>query len=80
MQRDLEAQLSALGPESSARKPRMEKTLEQIRESRALWQTYEDKLDDLSIKLNKIVGLSGNQPAITEMFRRIKLTYYFNLL
>jgi hypothetical protein len=65
MQQDLEAQLSDLGPESSAGKPRLEKTLEQIRESRALWQIYEDKLEDLSIKLNKILGLSSNQPAIT---------------
>ena len=65
MQQDLEAQFSDLGPESSARKPRMEKTLQQIRESRALWQTYEDRLDDLSIKLNKILGLSSNQPAIS---------------
>ena len=65
MQQDLEAQLSDPGPESSARKPRIEKTLEQIRESRALWQTYEDKLNDLSIKLNKILGCSGSQPAIT---------------
>ena len=38
----------------------MEKTLQQIRESRALWQTYEDKLNDLSIKLNKIVGCDGS--------------------
>ncbi len=65
MQQDLEAQLSDPGPESSARKPRIEKTLEQIRESRALWQTYEDKLNDLSIKLNKILASSGSQPAIT---------------
>jgi hypothetical protein len=65
MQQDLEAQLSDLGPESSARKPRMEKTLVHIRESRALWQTYEDKLEDLSIKLNKIIGLSSNQQATT---------------
>ena len=65
MQQDLEAQLSDPGPESAARKPRVEKTLEQIRESRALWQTYEDRLEDLSIKLNKILGLSSNQPAIS---------------
>jgi hypothetical protein len=65
MQRDLEAQLSNIGPEPSARKPRIEQTLRQIRESRALWQTYEDNLNDLSIKLNKIVECSSGQQAIT---------------
>ena len=65
MQQDLEAQLSTLGPESSTRKPRMEKTLQQIRESRALWQTYDGNLNDLSIKLEKIAGCSLNQHATT---------------
>jgi len=65
MQRDLEAQLSGLGSESSARKPWIEKTLQQIRESRALWQTYEDNLNDLSIKLNKILECSSSQQGIT---------------
>jgi hypothetical protein len=65
MQRDLEAQLSGIGSESSASKPRLEKTLQQIRESRALWQTYEDNLNDLSMKLEKIAGCSRNQQANT---------------
>ncbi len=65
MQQDLEAQLSTIGPESPARKPRMEKTLQQIRESRALWQTYEGTLNDLSMKLEKIAGCNPNQQAST---------------
>ena len=65
MQQDLEAKLSDIGSESSARKPEMEKTLQQIRESRALWQTYDDNLNDLSIKLEKIVECGNNQQAST---------------
>ena len=65
MQRDLEARLAGIGSESSARKPWIEKTLQQIRESRALWQTYEDNLNDLSMKLEKIAGCSRNQQAST---------------
>jgi hypothetical protein len=65
MQQDLEARLSNIGPGASARKSRLEKTLQQIRESRALWQTYEDNLHDLSIKFNKIIECSSNQQAIT---------------
>lgn len=65
MQQDLEVQLSTLGPDPSARKSRMEKTLQQIRESRALWQTYDGNLNDLSIKLEKIAGYSLNQHATT---------------
>jgi hypothetical protein len=65
MQQDMAAQLSAIGPGSSARKPRIEKTLQQIRESRALSQIYEDHLYDLSIKLNKIIECSSEQQAIT---------------
>ena len=64
MQQALEAQLSDTGSASSARKLQMTQTLQQIRESRALWQTYEDRLHDLSIKLDKIVGCGGNQQAI----------------
>jgi hypothetical protein len=65
MQRDLEAKLSDIGSESSARKPEMEKTLQQIRENRALWQTYDDNLNDLSIKLKKIAECSSNQQSST---------------
>ena len=65
MQQDLEVKLTGSGSESSARKPEMEKTLQQIRESRALWQTYDDNLNDLSIKLEKIVTCSSNQQAST---------------
>ena len=64
MQQALEAQLSDTGSASSARKLRMTQTLQQIRESRALWQTYEDRLHDLSVTLDKIVGCGGNQQAI----------------
>jgi hypothetical protein len=65
MQRDMETQLSDISPESSARKPRLEKTLRQIRESRELWQTCEDNLNDLSLKLNRIIGCSSKQQALT---------------
>jgi hypothetical protein len=65
MQQDLEVKLADIGSESSARKPEMEKTLQQIRESRALWQTYNDNLNDLSIKLTKIVECGSNQQAGT---------------
>jgi hypothetical protein len=65
MQRDLESRLSGIGSESSAGKPWIEKTLQKIRESRALWQTYEDKLNDLSINLDKILECSSSQQAIT---------------
>lgn len=65
MQQALEAKLSDIGSDSSARKPEMEKTLQQIRESRALWQTYDDNLNDLSIKLKEIVECSSNQHAST---------------
>ena len=65
MQQNLEAKLSDIGSESSARKPEMEKTLQQIRESRVLRQTYDDKLNDLSIKLEKIIECSSNQQAST---------------
>jgi len=54
MQQDLEARLANLSSGSSARKPEMEKTLQQIREVRELWQAYNDNLNDLSIKLAKI--------------------------
>jgi hypothetical protein len=65
MQQGLVAQLADAGSESSAQKPRLEKTLQQIQESRALWQTYEDNLHDLSIKLNKIIECGGHpQPII----------------
>ncbi len=64
MQQNLEVQLSGIDS-ASARKPEMEKTLQQIRESRALWQTYNDHLHDLSIKLNKIAGSKINQQAST---------------
>ena len=47
MQQDQEARLSNLGSGSSARKREMERTLEEIRESRALWQTYDNHLNDV---------------------------------
>jgi hypothetical protein len=72
MQRDLEAKLSDIGPESSARKPGMEKTLQQIRENRTLWQTYNDNLNDLSIKLKEIVECSSHQPANTIHMNKIR--------
>jgi len=64
MQQDMEAQLSDIGPGSSGRKPWIEKTLQQIRERRALWQTYQDNLYNLAIKLNAIIECSSKQKAI----------------
>lgn len=63
MQKDQEARLANPGSGSSARKREMERTLQEIRESRALWQTYDDNLNDLSIKLEKIIECSSNQQA-----------------
>ena len=51
MRQAQEAKLADIGSGSSARKPEIEKTLQQIRESRTLWQTYNDKLNDLIIKI-----------------------------
>ena len=65
MHRDLEAKLSDIGPGSSVRKSGMEETLQQIREIQALWQTYNDKLDDSSIKLKKFTECSTNSQAST---------------
>jgi hypothetical protein len=65
MQRDLEARLAGIGSESAPGKPRLEKTLRQIRESRALWQTYEDNLNGLATKLEEIAGCSRDQQADT---------------
>jgi hypothetical protein len=63
MQQHLEAKLSDIGSDSSARKAEMEKSLQQIRESRALWKTYDDNLNNLSIKLEKIIECSSDQHA-----------------
>ncbi len=63
MQQTLEAELSDLGPESSARKANLEKTLLRIQESRALWKIYNDSLQNLSVALNEIVGCNSSQPA-----------------
>jgi hypothetical protein len=71
MQQHLEAKLSNPGSGSPARKPEMEKTLQQIRESRALWQTYDDNLHDLSLKLRKIAECSSNQQ-ISTIFHNMK--------
>jgi len=65
MHRDLEAKLSDIGSGSSARKPEKEKTLEQIREIRAIWQTYNDNLNDLSIRLEKLAECSSSPQANT---------------
>lgn len=61
MHQDLEARSSNLGSGSSARKQEMEKSLQQIREVRELWQTYNDNLNDLSIKLTKIAECNNRQ-------------------
>jgi hypothetical protein len=53
MQRSLEAQLSDRG-RASARKPEIEKTLEQIRNDRARWWIYDDRLNELSQTLAKL--------------------------
>ena len=61
----------------------MEKTLQQIRESRALWQTYEDNLEDLSMKLNKMSGQAMSKPLLYQAInyiQRIKLTILFRIL
>jgi hypothetical protein len=50
----MEAKLSDIGPGSSARKSGVEGILQQIRENQALWQTYNAKLDDSSMKLKKL--------------------------
>jgi hypothetical protein len=63
MQQELEARSSNLGSGSSARKPELEKTLQQIREVRELWQTYNDNLNDLSLKLTKIAGCNNSSQA-----------------
>jgi hypothetical protein len=65
MQQELEARKSNLGSGSSARKPELEKTLQQIREVRELWQTYNDNLNDLSLKLTKIAGCNNSSQANT---------------
>jgi hypothetical protein len=65
MQQDLEAKLSNLGSGASARKPELEKALQQIREVRKLWQTYNDNLNDLSIKLTKIAECNNRSQAST---------------
>jgi hypothetical protein len=54
MDRDMEAKLSDMGPGPSARKSGGEEILQQIRENQALWQTYNAKLDDSSMKLKKL--------------------------
>jgi hypothetical protein len=56
MQLDLEAKLAKPGSGSVARTGEMELTLQQIRETRGLWRTCDDKLQDLSIKLDKITA------------------------
>jgi hypothetical protein len=56
MQLDLEAKLAKLGSGSAAGTGEMQITLQQIRETRGLWRICDDKLQDLSIKLDKIAA------------------------
>jgi hypothetical protein len=60
MHRGLEAKLSNIGPGASVRKSGVEETLRQIQEIQALWQSYNDNLDDSSIKLKKLTECSIN--------------------
>jgi hypothetical protein len=43
----------------------VDETLQQIREIQSLWQTYNDNLDDSSMKLNKFTECSTNSQAST---------------
>jgi hypothetical protein len=72
MQQNLETRLATPGPGSAAQKPEMEKLLGQIRESRALWKTYDDTLHDLSTKLAKMAGGNINQQASTILQNKVK--------
>jgi hypothetical protein len=56
MRLDLEARLARLGSDSAAGTLEMELILQQIRETRELWRTCDDKLQDLSLKLDKMAA------------------------
>jgi hypothetical protein len=63
MQRDLEAELSGIGPGVTERKSAINEFLQQSQKIQALWQTYHDNLDNSSIKLKKFTEFRGNLQA-----------------
>ena len=55
LQRSLELQGADIGSAASPAKSEIDRTLQRVQENRACWQAYNDRLNDLSDQLNRLV-------------------------
>ncbi len=55
LQRSLELQGADIGSAAAPAKSEIDQTLQRVQENRACWQAYNDRLDELSDQLNKLM-------------------------